>query len=428
MGLFLLVSTLCSATAEVRSSLANAVFEIAPASQDFKAFPLSEEAEVSIITCGPGTGELYAAFGHSAFRIHDASLGLDRVYNYGTFDFDTPNFYLKFAQGKLLYQLSAYDFSRFLRGYQREGRWVKGQVLDLTPEEVQAVFNFLEFNALPQNRSYKYDFFYDNCSTKLYEVLQKVLGDRLVMTEDFAQAEMTHREMISLYTEFQPWGEYGIDLALGAQIDRVMDNEDYLFLPDYVFKAFSSMLFEREEGQVPALKRTEELLPEQKMEADLNLLSPMQINGMVLLVVLFCTYLDHRRRKRTRWLDGLLLLGTGLAGTVLLLLWFATDHTATAENFNVLWAFAPNLVYAFLLQRKPHVTHWYLFTLILLLDLLVLIWIFGLQSFNLSLLPLLAALYVRYIFLWSYFRRMSRALRTEVVVEGEIEPNEGNKA
>ncbi len=104
---------------------------------------LSTNATVSVITCGPGN-ELYSAFGHSAFRVSDPILGLDKIYNYGTFDFNAPNFYLNFAKGKLIYLLSTSDFSRFLRSYQYENRWVKTQVLNLSNEEVQQMFNFCE--------------------------------------------------------------------------------------------------------------------------------------------------------------------------------------------------------------------------------------------------------------------------------------------
>ena len=181
---------------------------------------LSPKAEVSVITCGPGTDELYASFGHSAFRVLDLENKIDRVYNYGTFDFATPNFYGKFAQGKLLYQLRAYNFGNFLRGYHDENRWVKGQVLDLTSIQVQEVFDFLENNAKPENRSYNYDFFYDNCSTKLFDVLEQVLGDNIIFESDFDKENYTHRDLIELYMGHQPWADFGIDLALGADIDR----------------------------------------------------------------------------------------------------------------------------------------------------------------------------------------------------------------
>jgi hypothetical protein len=390
-------------------------------------FELSSEAELSVITCGPGTEELYASFGHSAFRVQDIPNKIDRVYNYGTFDFDTPNFYTKFAQGKLLYMLSAYDFGRFLQSYHRENRWVKGQVLDLEPAEVQKVFDFLENNALPENRSYKYDFFYDNCSTKLYDVLETVLGDRLIFENEFETQDLSQRELISLYTYNQPWGDFGIDLALGADIDRKATAREYMFLPDYVFKAFecieisegaadristgnsdSSEEIDSEVKHKPIVKRTEEILLSYKKEALKENISPMQVGGIFLLVVLFITFLDHRKGRRTRIFDGFLFISTGLAGVVMLLLWFATDHTATVNNFNILWAFAPNLLIAFVLQRKPRVSYWYVFTLLLLLDILVALWIFQIQVFHMALIPIIGGLYVRYLFLWGYFKRLRR--------------------
>ncbi len=138
-----------------------------------------------------------------------------------------------------MYQLRAYNFGNFLRGYHQENRWVKGQVLDLSEEQVQQVFDFLEENAKPENRSYKYDFFYDNCSTKLYDVLEQVLGENLVFKSDFDTADYTHRDLIELYMGHQPWADFGIDLALGADIDRQASSKEYMFLPDYVFEAFT---------------------------------------------------------------------------------------------------------------------------------------------------------------------------------------------
>jgi hypothetical protein len=375
---------------------------------------LSAQAELSVITCGPGTDELYASFGHSAFRVLDIPNKIDRVYNYGTFDFNTPNFYMKFARGKLLYQLSAYDFGRFLQSYHRENRWVKGQVLDLTQEEVQQVFDFLENNALPENRSYEYDFFYDNCSTKLYDVLHTVLGDRLIFDNEFEKDELSHRDLISQYTQNQQWGDFGIDLALGADIDREANAKEYMFLPDYVFEAFKCIEIAEPSDEVampgslnakPIVKRTEEILLNYKEETESDTLTPLQAGGIFLLVILFVTFLDHRRSRRSRIFDGMLFITTGLVGVVLLLLWFATDHTATVNNFNILWAFAPNLLFAFFLQRKPRVSFWYMFTLLLLLDVLVGLWIFKVQVFHMAMIPILAGLYVRYIFLWRYFSK-----------------------
>ena len=109
---------------------------------------LSPRAEFSLLTCGPGT-DLYATFGHSAFRLRDPERGIDWVYNYGTFDFHTPNFYMKFARGKLPYALSRQSFDNFLYTYQLEHRWVHEQLLDLTPAESRPLLTFLERNNQP---------------------------------------------------------------------------------------------------------------------------------------------------------------------------------------------------------------------------------------------------------------------------------------
>ena len=100
---------------------------------------LSPKATISVITCGSGD-ELFTAFGHSAFRLQDPVLKVDRVYNYGTFDFNAPNFYLNFAKGKLIYQLSVSNYRDFIRAYQYEKRWVESQLLDLNYSEVQMLF------------------------------------------------------------------------------------------------------------------------------------------------------------------------------------------------------------------------------------------------------------------------------------------------
>jgi hypothetical protein len=147
---------------------------------------LTNNAEISVITCGPGT-ELYTAFGHSAFRVRDTTIGVDKIYNYGTFDFDQPNFYGNFAKGNLLYFLNVTETSRFLRVYYHEKRWVKGQVLDLIPADTQKFYDYLENNTLPENREYLYDYFFNNCSTKLFDVVNDVLGTKLVKPELFCK-------------------------------------------------------------------------------------------------------------------------------------------------------------------------------------------------------------------------------------------------
>ncbi|MBL4724907.1 MAG: DUF4105 domain-containing protein [Lutibacter sp.] len=195
---------------------------------------VSKKASISVITCGPGT-ELYSTFGHSALRVYDPINGLDKIYNYGTFNFNAPNFYMNFAKGKLTYELSTSSFSWFLRIYQYENRWVKSQVLNLNQTDVQKVFDFLENNAKLENKAYQYDFFYDNCSTKIEEVITTVLGDKVSFSNSHITISKSHRDLIDDYTKNQKWGKFGIDLALGSVIDDNATKDDYKFLPDYIY-------------------------------------------------------------------------------------------------------------------------------------------------------------------------------------------------
>ena len=376
-----------------------------------------------MITCGPGTDELYASFGHSAFRVLDLENRIDRVYNYGTFDFNSPNFYGKFAQGKLLYQLRAYNFGNFLKGYHDENRWVKGQVLDLTTVQVQEVFDFLENNAKPENRSYNYDFFYDNCSTKLFDVLQQVLGDNIIFESDFDKENYTHRDLIELYMGHQPWADFGIDLALGADIDQKASSKEYMFLPDYVFDAFTTIQIKDLNQNKPIVKRTEEILLSYDKEAHNGGLTPVILFLVLSLLSIIFTYLDYKKKSRNKILDILIFSITGIVGILLLLLWFATDHSATVNNFNVLWAFAPNLIFLFVMNKNARLSYFYMFTLLMLLDIMVLLWIFRIQVFHYSLISLVVSLYVRYIYLWFFFRSRFRA----DIAEGKISGISENK-
>lgn len=367
---------------------------------------LSPKAEITVITCGPGQ-ELYSTFGHSAFRIHDVNNKLDRVYNYGTFSFNTPNFYLKFTQGKLLYELRAYNFGNFLQSYFKEKRWVKGQVLDLTMAERQEIFDFLENNARPENRAYHYDFFYDNCSTRIYDALEKTLGDKLVFDNHFEEEGLTHRQLIQRYLGNLPWSDFGIDLALGSVIDRKADSKEYMFLPDYVLKALNKVEIKRNNKKIPIVKRNEDILLNfNDQVVSKTFFTPLLVFSLMALLVLFLTYQDYKKKKRNRILDFIIFFVTGLTGIIVLLLWFATDHQATADNFNVLWAFAPNLIFAFLISKNKQMSYFYIFTLLGLLDLLLILWIFKVQVFSIALFPVIAFLYIRYLYLWFYFKEL----------------------
>ena len=368
---------------------------------------LSENAEVSILTIGPGD-QLYDKFGHSAFRVHDKSKNLDIVFNYGVYDFNTPNFYTKFARGKLLYQLGVSYYQPFYDSYVAQNRWIKQQTLNLTYSEKQAVFNFLQNNAKPENRKYKYDFFYDNCATKIRDVLKEVLGDKLQYNDDFVEEDYTFRELIQKNLHWNTWGSLGIDVALGAVIDKKASAWDYQFLPDYIFKAAETAVFTKNSSEETLVENTSTLFQNKpKEDTPFFFTSPLFVFGLLGLLIVFVTYKDRKNTTRNRLLDAIIFFTTGLIGTILLLLWVATDHTATANNYNLLWAFPLSLLFTGLIaNRFPK--KWlgrYVFFLVLLFVLMTIHWITGVQVFAIALIPLLIALAIRYIFLNAYLKR-----------------------
>lgn len=375
---------------------------------------LSPASEISIITIGPGA-ELYDKFGHSAFRIKDSLTGVDVAFNYGVYDFNTPNFYTKFAQGKLLYELGVSYFQPFFESYVEQNRWLKEQVLNLTQAEKQAVADFLWNNALPENKKYKYDFFFDNCATKIRDVVQEVLGENLEYNHEYIQESLTFRDLIQKNLKANTWGSLGIDVALGAVIDQKAKPIEYQFLPEYVYKASEHAVIYRSGNTVPLVKTTKELYKQSPIETDLSknyLISPLFIFWILGLMIVFTTFKDFRNKSRSRYLDATLLLVTGIIGVFLLFLWFATDHTATANNYNLLWAFPPSIIFFIAVTKRdfsPFLKK-YVFFLLLLLALLGVHWISGVQVFAISLLPLLIALAVRYIYLIYFFRKRTEAI------------------
>ncbi len=345
---------------------------------------------------------MYTKFGHTAFRVSDPAQGLDLVYNYGTFDFAAPGFYTSFAQGRLVYFLSRSRYRDFLYAYELEQRWVKEQVLDLPDREKDAVFSFLEWNYLPENRYYHYDFLHENCSTKIPEILKAVLKDDLYLDPSYLQEDATFRTLIQQNLQTNTWSSFGIDLALGSVIDRNAGPTGHLFLPEYVFEQLAEATFR----ETPLVGNTKILLdPPPLPDTNNFLLSP---GFWIALIALIGFWWSFRKKKITPipLLDNSLLLITGLLGMVITFLWWFTDHSATQQNFNILWAIPLNLVF-FVAERFLRLGNtlkkWYFLALLILLGGCALLWIFGIQVFHPLLLPVWALLALRYSVLYRYF-------------------------
>ncbi|MBL7850254.1 MAG: DUF4105 domain-containing protein [Cyclobacteriaceae bacterium] len=357
---------------------------------------LSPQAEISVITCGPGQDELYLAFGHSAIRVVDPAHRIDYAYNYGVFDFDQPNFYLNYTKGLLLFKLGVYSYPDFVNSYVYYNRWVTEQVLNLSPAQKQAVFNFLEWNALPENETYRYDYFYNNCASKIRDVLAQNLGDSLRFDTTFIQTSYTIRQLTDLCLAYQPWGDLGIDICLGLPMDKKASPYEYMFLPDYVMQFMDHATIIRNSVAEPLVKKKIPVymsLPKEIPKASVH---PFTAFGLFGALVLVLTIVDIRRKKLTLWFDVILFLVTGLVGFLLLLLWLATDHQAAAKNFNILWAMPTHLliVGAFFKRFRPVVKKYFLGVAVLSVALAA-GWTLLPQQMNIFLLPLVGAIALR---------------------------------
>ncbi len=302
---------------------------------------------ISLLTCTPGD-ELYSIFGHSAIRITDSTALTDIVFNYGTFNFDDKNFYLKFARGKLDYFLSLEYFTDFRDLYQYTGRGITEQVLNLNAEEKIALQKALLENAKEENRYYKYDFFFDNCTTRLRNLILKfkIPSPQLPAT---MPSDTRFREAIHLYLNNgkQYWSKLGIDVLLGAKTDRVMTAEEQQFLPDNLMLALDAA------RNTKIVSEKAQLYPLPESLARASLISPMLFFTAFFVLISFLSFYPSRKFKR--WLprlDGLVFFLTGLLGVVLVLMWTATDHSMTKDNFNLLWAIPTHLVVSFFFYRQ----------------------------------------------------------------------------
>jgi hypothetical protein len=368
---------------------------------------LSDRATISVITCGPGP-VLYTAFGHSAFRVFDPLNGIDQVYNYGVFDFRRKNFYLNFARGHNYYRLASYSYPDFEYEYIYFNRYIHQQILDLDLNQKQQFFAFLERNALPENREYLYDYFYDNCATRIRDVAEKVLGDSVRFDGSYIETDLTIRELTDLYLHDQPWGDLGIDICLGLPMDKRAAPREYMFLPDYIESGFDHAVIKKRGRWAPLVRqRVTVYEPRNEKVSPRGLFQPVYVFSLLFLVALLISVRDFRRTKLTNAFDVVFFSVLGAIGLLLFLLWIATDHKAAAKNFNLLWALPTHLFAALAFIRQPRwLEKYFLATAVISLALLM-TWPLLPQKLNIALIPVIMVSLMRGITQYS-IRRKSR--------------------
>jgi hypothetical protein len=308
---------------------------------------------MSLLTCSPGE-ELYSCFGHSAIRYTDTLNGewVDFVFNYGTFEF-SEGFYLKFARGKLNYMLSVEEFAGFQQQYLYGGRGILENEFKLNADQIRSLGAMLIENAKNENKYFQYDFFYDNCATRVRDIVLRALPE-IQQNEKTYSNRPTFRDDIDHYLLHQFWADFGIDLVLGKPCDKIPESGQTSFLPDSLQ---SNMMAWTLNGQ-KVLGRTNEILPIDDSLFEKQSPSAKPILYVTLSALLFAVFSLYLGRKKRGWnFSERLFLGFfAFLGVILLVMWFLTDHTTTKWNFNLLWA--NPLLFALAFARVNTVKLW----------------------------------------------------------------------
>lgn len=375
--------------------------------------------QVSLITCGPGV-EVYNQFGHTAIRMKNVSRNIDLIYNYGIFSFNTPNFVLRFTLGKTDYLLGIQAYQDFVDWYAYCNRDVREQVLNLSIEEKNTLIGLLNENYKPQNRTYRYNFFYDNCATRPRDLIEKCLQSKLQYADDMTTTStgQSFRSIVHEFTANNSWSQFGIDLCLGSEADKPISRRAMMFIPLYLEKYFDkatilphernnnssreknkNLVGEKSNGTYPLITESKQLvtIPEADKVQEDTPFTPLRCATFMFIVTTVLTIYEIRSRKSMWGFDLILFTAAGIAGCMLAFLATFSEHPTVSPNY-LLFLFQPLhllLLPWFIKKVKKMQRSSYLVVLTIELLLFIVLWAIIPQKFPLAVLPLALCLLVR---------------------------------
>lgn len=298
----------------------------------------SDSIEVSLITCYPGP-EIYELYGHTAIRVKQGFQ--DMAFNYGIFSFSEPNFIYRFVKGDAHYILAYYSFADFLSDYEKRGSKVVEQNLNLSQVQSEKLLAMLLENARIENRAYRYDYIYDNCSTRPRDIIERVVGNTLQYTPP-KNSKLTFRDIMSEYNKNYSWQTFGIDLALGGGLDHTITEREQMFAPIYLERAIAGSTYIDAQGKrVPLVANTVILNDGKDEGAILTATSwyatPTFLASILLLITVVLSLIDIKKNKISRWYDTIIYILYACGGCFIFFLIFISKHSATSPNFVALW-------------------------------------------------------------------------------------------
>lgn len=355
----------------------------------------TDSIRFSLLTCAPGT-EIYSLFGHTAIRYENYTRRIDVAFNYGMFSFNTPNFIFRFVAGETDYQLGITPYSYFEAEYAMRGSSVYQQVLNLTQSEKERLLTILENNYLPENRIYRYNYFYDNCTTRARDKIEECIEGKVVYPDSLSGK--SYRSIVHEFTAGSPWDEFGIDLCLGAEADKEINKRQQMFSPFYMkYYASNAYIVDAGGTRRPLILDETKIVDVEQDEVQPGfVLSPLMCGALFLALCVVMAW-GQWKTQRIWWGWDIVLYGLqGLAGCIIAFLFFFSVHPTVGSNWLLILfnpiplLYLPFMVYKAVKRKKDY----YHVGNMMYLTLFITILPFCGQEFNLTVLPLALGLLV----------------------------------
>lgn len=362
----------------------------------------SDSVQISLISCAPGE-EAYAKFGHTGLRVNDISAGLDVVFNYGIFSFNTENFYYKFIKGETDYLLGVQLTNDFLTEYKLRNSMVWEQILNLSLTEKRKLINDLLINYEPQNRVYRYNFIFDNCATRPRDKIISGLEGHIQYDKHLNI--ITFRQWVGRYVGEDTWLKFGIDLIFGMDADNNCKPFQSMFLPEVLMAEFqNAYVVQADSVNTKKLVASNNILVQASAKSTKESSiqnKPLFFTLLLLFFGIVISFIEIKRHKYFKLFDSILLIITGFVGIVAFYLMFISVHPMVKNNFNLFWLNPFNIFAAILIWIKQQKYFMYIYMIISVLFLIIILFVilFSVQFINLASIPLIILLLVRYT-LW----------------------------
>lgn len=310
-----------------------------------------DSVKISLLTCSAGD-EVYSLYGHTAIRYTDEKYGVDEVINYGVFSFSKPFFVLRFIFGLTDYEMGIMPFEMFCAEYRSEGRSVIQQDLNLTRGEKAAIRDALIANYRPENRVYRYNYFYDNCTTRARDIICDNINGK-VRYPGQQQPYPSFRSLIHKFNDEHPWARFGNDMLLGVKADKKTDQSEHQFLPFFLMKDFDKAEIIGADGKPrPLVTKTSRVVDVQSPAVESEFpLSPSQCAWLILAVIAGVSIAEFRTKKKFWAFDTLLLIIDGCLGVIIFTMFFS-EHPTTSTNLQVLLLNPLPLIFAYRTARR----------------------------------------------------------------------------